>query len=71
MKFLKCVFVIFEKHFGSILISIAIIAAAMIYAYYNPYQSCKRDILSMNNPLLTNNTIYIARICSGSGILTN
>ena len=43
MKFLKCVFVIFEKHFGSILISIAIIAAAMIYAYYNPYQSCKRD----------------------------
>ena len=71
MKFLKCAFAILEKHFGSILIAIAIITAAMIYAYYNPYEKCKRDILSMNNPLLTNNTIYIARICSGSGILKN
>ena len=71
MKFLKCIIAIIEKNFGSIIIAVAIIAAAMIYAYYNPYEKCKRDILSMNNPLLTNNTIYIARICSGSGILSN
>ena len=44
MKFLKCVFTIIEKNFGSIIIAIAIIVAALIYAYYNSYQSCKRDL---------------------------
>ena len=37
MKFLKCVFVIIEKHLGSLLIAIAIIIAAYIIGYYlNP-----------------------------------
>ena len=44
MGFLKCVFVILEKNLGSVFIAIAIIIAASIYAYYNPYQSCKRDL---------------------------
>ena len=44
MGFLKCVFAILEKNFGSIIIAIAIIIAASIYAYYTPYQSCKRDL---------------------------
>ena len=43
MKFLKCVFAIIEKNFGSIIIAIAIIVASLIYAHYNPYESCKRD----------------------------
>ena len=33
MKFIKCVIAVIEKNLGSILIAIAIIAAAMIYAY--------------------------------------
>ena len=37
MKFLKCVFAIIEKHFGSFLIAIAIIIAAYIIGYHlNP-----------------------------------
>ena len=37
MKFLKCVFVTIEKHFGSLLIAIAIIIAAYIIGYHlNP-----------------------------------
>ena len=37
MKFLKCVFVIIEKYFGSLVIAIAIIIAAYIIGYYlNP-----------------------------------
>ena len=44
MKYLKCALLIIEKHLGSILIAAAILAAALIYAYYNPYQSCKRDL---------------------------
>ena len=69
MKFLKCAFAILEKHFGSILIAIAIITAAMIYAYNNPYEKCKRDLMLKNDTRIT--PIYIARICSGSGILNN
>ena len=57
MKFLKCVFAIIEKHFGHILIAIAIIAAAIIYVNFNPYESCKRDIADR---------IMAPRICSGS-----
>ena len=60
MKFLKCVFVIIEKHIGSLLIATAIIVAAIIYAYFNPYQSCKRDLASEYNPRV------VAHICSGS-----
>ena len=37
MKFLKCVFAIIEKHFGSIIIAIAIIVEAVIIGYHiNP-----------------------------------
>jgi hypothetical protein len=57
MKFLKCIFVIIEKHFGSVLIAQAIIAAAIIYVYFNPYESCKRDIFD---------NYWAPRICSGS-----
>jgi len=57
MKFLKCVLAIVEKHFGHILIAIAIIAAAIIYANFNPYESCKRDIADR---------YWAPRICSGS-----
>jgi len=57
MKFLKCVLAIIEKHFGHILIAIAIIAAAIIYANFNPYESCKRDIADW---------YWAPRICSGS-----
>ena len=57
MKLLKCVFTLIEKHFGSVLISLAIIAAALIYAYYNLYQSCKRDLYENNRTT--------AKVCSG------
>ena len=58
MKFLKCVFAIIEKHFGSFLIATAIIVGAIIYAYFNPYQSCKRDLGVKFHP------ISVAEICS-------
>ena len=58
MGFLKCVFAIIEKHFGSIIIALAIIAAALIYANFNPYQICKRDTGRPDN--------VAAYICSGS-----
>ncbi len=59
MKFLKCVFAIIEKHFGSFLIAVAIIVVAISYAYFNPYQSCKRDL---------GESLYrTAIICSGAG----
>ena len=61
MKILKCIIAVLEKHFASIIIAIAIIAAAIIYAYYNPYQSCKRDL----DMFLIGEKI--PRICSGSG----
>ena len=58
MKFLKCILAIIEKNFGSVVIAIAIIIAAIIYAYFNPYQSCKRDLSGWD----TDNP---ARVCSG------
>ena len=58
MRFLKCMFVVIEKHFGSIIIAIAIIAAALIYANFNPYQICKRDLAGRDSSA--------AYICSGS-----
>ena len=33
MKYLKCIIALIEKHFGSFLIAIAIIAAAIIIGY--------------------------------------
>ena len=61
MKLLKCVFSIIEKNIGSFLIATAIIIAAIIYAYFNPYQSCKRDLADNYYPSV------VAHICSGSG----
>ena len=58
MRFLKCMFVVIEKHFGSIIIAVAIIAAALIYANFNPYQICKRDSGRPDH--------VAAYICSGS-----
>ena len=58
MKFLNCVFAILEKNLGSIIIAIAIIIAALIYANFNPYQICKRDLGRPAN--------VAAYMCSGS-----
>ena len=44
MKFLKCMLAIIQKHLSAVIIASAIIIASIIYAYFNPYQSCKRDI---------------------------
>ncbi len=63
MKFIKCVFAIIEKNLGSILIASSIVIAAVIYANFNPYENCKRDIRYYVN----NDAITIARVCSGSG----
>ena len=60
MKFFKCVLVIIEKHLGSILIAAAIIIAATIYAYFNPYQACKRDFYDRDDK-------EVASRCPGSG----
>ena len=62
MKFLKCIFSIFEKNFGALLISAAIIIASIIYANFNQYENCKRDLEVYGHDLTT-----IARICGGSG----
>jgi len=62
MKLIKCVLTIIEKNLGSIIIAIAVIGAAILYAYFNPYQSCKRDILYGSS--LTD--YEAALICSGS-----
>ena len=40
-----CILKIMEKHLSAIIIGITIIIAASTYAYYNPYQSCKRDVI--------------------------
>ena len=60
MKFFKCALVIIEKHLGSILIAAAIIIAATIYAYFNPYQACKRDFYDRDDK-------EVASRCAGSG----
>ena len=51
----------YRKNIGSFLIATAIIIAAIIYAYFNPYQSCKRDLANKYYPSV------VAHICSGSG----
>ena len=60
MKFFKCLVAIVGKYLNSLIYSGAIIAAALIYAERNPYESCKRDLY--NNP-------NAAIICAGSGSL--
>ena len=60
MKFFKCMLAITEKHLGSILIAAAIIIAAIIYAYFNPYQACKRDFYDRDDN-------EVASRCAGSG----
>ena len=49
-----------EKHLGSILIAAAIIIAATVYAYFNPYQACKRDFYDTDDN-------EVASRCAGSG----
>jgi hypothetical protein len=49
-----------EKHLGSILTAAAIIIAATIYAYFNPYQACKRDFYDRDDN-------EVASRCAGSG----
>ena len=49
------------KNLNGIVIAIAIVIAAILYAYFNPYQSCKRDLLE------TQGVFWTAKICSGSG----
>jgi len=60
MKFFKCMLAITGKHLGSILIAAAIIIAATIYAYFNPYQACKRDFYDRDDN-------EVASRCAGSG----
>ena len=62
MKFIKSIFAIIEKNLGSILIASSIVIAAVIYANFNHYENCKRDI-----SYYVNDAITIARVCSGSG----
>ena len=60
MKFLKCVFEILLKNLGSILIATSIIIAALIYANFNAYTVCMKDLSSEYR--LTTSAIY----CAGS-----
>ena len=55
-----------EKHLSAIIIGITIIIAASTYAYYNPYQSCKRDVI-VNASDLDSAWLELASICAGSG----
>ena len=55
-----------EKHLSAIIIGISIIIAASIYTYYNPYQSCKRDIIVKSSDL-DSAWLDLASICAGSG----
>ena len=43
-EFLKCMLAIIQKHLSAVIIASVIIIASIIFAYFNPYQSCKRDI---------------------------
>tara|TARA_B110000483_G_scaffold138915_1_gene165966 strand:- start:161 stop:385 length:225 start_codon:yes stop_codon:yes gene_type:complete len=44
MNILRCISNIAFKNIGLILIAFSITIAALIYAYFNPYQSCKRNL---------------------------
>ncbi len=43
-EFFKCMLAIIQKHLSAVIIASAIIIASIIFAYFNPYQSCKRDV---------------------------
>ena len=72
MNILKCISDIAFKNIGLILIAFSIVIAALIYAYFNPYQSCKRDLgYNKFQKLFSKSTIQeyskkTAFICSGS-----
>jgi len=59
MKFSKCIIAVIGKHLSSLIIVTAIIIAALIYAYFNPYQSCKRAFYNSTSS-------EVAAICVGS-----
>ncbi|MDA7838627.1 hypothetical protein N9A15_05490 [Candidatus Pelagibacter sp.] len=72
MNILRCISNIASKNIGLILIAFSIVIAALIYAYFNPYQSCKRD-LGYNKfqklfakSIIKENNKKTAFICSGS-----
>ena len=66
MKVIICILKIIEKHLSEIIIGISIIIAASIYAYYNPYQSYKRDIIVKASDT-DSAWLELASICTGSG----
>ena len=55
-----------EKHLSAIIIGISIIIAASIYTYFNPYQSCKRDVIVKASDL-DSAWLELGSICAGSG----
>ena len=55
-----------EKHLSAIIIGISIIIAASIYTYFNPYQSCKRDVIVKASDL-DSAWLELASICAGYG----
>jgi len=46
-EFFKCMLAIIQKHLSAVIIASAIIIASIIFAYFNPYQSCKRDVKNL------------------------
>ncbi len=72
MNILKCISDIAFKNIGLILIAFSIVIAALIYAYFNPYQSCKRDLgynkfqKLFSKSIIQENNKKSAFICSGS-----
>ena len=46
-EFFKCMLAIIQKHLSAVIIASAIIIASIIYANFNPYQSCKRDVINL------------------------
>ena len=72
MNILRCISDITVKNIGLILIAFSIVIAALIYAYFNPYQSCKRDLGYNKFQKLFSKSIIqeyskkTAFICSGS-----
>ena len=72
MNILRCISDIVFKNIGLILIAFSIVIAALIYAYFNPYQSCKRDLgynkfqKLFSKSIIQENNKKSAFICSGS-----
>ena len=71
MNILRCISEITLKNIGLILIAFSILIASFIYAYFNPYQSCKRDLgynkfpKLMSQSLIQENNKKSAFVCSG------